>query len=38
MLTTYRLNATGVMKVENPVRQAMEQGKLEELPDDYDEA
>jgi hypothetical protein len=22
------------MKVENPVRQAMEQGKIEELPDD----
>jgi guanine nucleotide exchange factor synembryn len=29
-----RLNRTGVMKVENPVRQAMEQGKIEELPDD----
>jgi hypothetical protein len=29
-----RLNRTGVIKVENPIRKAMEEGKLEEVKDD----
>jgi len=30
----HRLNATGVMNVQNPVRLAAEEGRLQELPDD----
>jgi hypothetical protein len=29
-----RLKATGVVDVENPVTQAMQSGRIEELPDD----
>ncbi|KAK7748340.1 hypothetical protein SLS62_008708 [Diatrype stigma] len=32
-----RLRANGVISVENPVRTAVEQGRFEELPDDYQE-
>lgn len=32
-----RLQANGVMSVENPLRTAVEQGRFEELPDDYKE-
>lgn len=32
-----RLKKTGVINVENPVRQAVEQGRFQELPDDADE-
>ncbi|KAI0169944.1 guanine nucleotide exchange factor [Hypoxylon sp. FL1284] len=31
-----RLRANGVMSVENPLRTAVEEGRLEELPDDYE--
>ncbi|KAI1138051.1 guanine nucleotide exchange factor [Hypoxylon sp. FL0543] len=32
-----RLRANGVISAENPVRTAVEQGRFEELPDDYEE-
>ncbi|KAI1261381.1 guanine nucleotide exchange factor [Xylariaceae sp. FL1019] len=32
-----RLRANGVISVENPVRTAVEEGRFEELPDDYQE-
>ncbi|KIW04185.1 uncharacterized protein PV09_04496 [Verruconis gallopava] len=32
-----RLKKTGVVDVENPVAKAMQEGRFEELPDDYDE-
>jgi hypothetical protein len=32
-----RLRATGVVDVVNPVRQAVEEGRFEELPDDHEE-
>jgi hypothetical protein len=32
-----RLRATGVMDVKNPVEQAIQEGRFEELPDDYNE-
>ncbi|KAI0521474.1 guanine nucleotide exchange factor [Xylaria bambusicola] len=32
-----RLQANGVISVENPIRTAVEQGRFEELPDDYQE-
>jgi hypothetical protein len=32
-----RLKATGVMNVENPIRQAVQEGRFEELDDDADE-
>ena len=31
ILPSYRLRATGVVNVENPVRTAVEQGRIEEL-------
>jgi hypothetical protein len=31
-----RLRATGVVDVENPVTQARQEGRFEELPDDTD--
>ncbi|KAI1772073.1 guanine nucleotide exchange factor [Hypoxylon cercidicola] len=31
-----RLNANGVMSVENPLRTAVQEGRFEELPDDYE--
>lgn len=37
VLTSPRLRANGVISVENPVRTAVEQGRFEELPDDYQE-
>ncbi|KAI1191900.1 guanine nucleotide exchange factor [Nemania serpens] len=32
-----RLQANGIMSAENPLRTAVEQGRFEELPDDYEE-
>ena len=32
-----RLRANGIMSVENPVRTAVQEGRFEELPDDYKE-
>lgn len=32
-----RLRATGMVDVVNPVRQAVEEGRFEELPDDHEE-
>ena len=32
-----RLNKTGVVSVENPLRTAVQEGRFEELPDDEDE-
>ncbi|KAI3324728.1 guanine nucleotide exchange factor [Xylariaceae sp. AK1471] len=32
-----RLQANGIMSVENPVRTAVQEGRFEELPDDYQE-
>lgn len=34
---TNRLRANGVISVENPVRTAVEEGRFEELPDDYED-
>jgi hypothetical protein len=31
-----RLKQTGVVSVQNPVEAAMQQGRIEELPDDED--
>lgn len=33
----YRLKQTGVMNVQNPVEKAFQEGRFEELPDDYEE-
>jgi hypothetical protein len=36
-LTFHRLRENGIISVENPMRTAVEQGRFEELPDDYQE-
>lgn len=37
MLTRCRLKATGVVDVENPVREAYQSGRIQELPDSDEE-